>query len=79
VYFLIALHKGIHCTLNPSPHYTVLGYHRLSTSFCTYLSSISTMSNPKSVGDALAHLGWRQAMLDEIIALQNSEKAMVIL
>jgi len=37
------------------------------------------MSNPKSVGDALAHLGWRQAMLDEIIALQNSEKAMVIL
>ena len=30
------------------------------------------MSIPKTVGDALAHPGWRQAMLDEISALQNS-------
>jgi len=30
------------------------------------------MSIPKSVGDALAHPGWRQAMLDELSALQNS-------
>ena len=27
---------------------------------------------PKTVGDALAHPGWRQAMLDELSALQNS-------
>ena len=31
------------------------------------------MSIPKSVSDALANPGWRQAMLDELSALQNSE------
>jgi len=35
--------------------------------------SISFVSIPKSVGDALAHPGWRQAMLDEMNALQNNE------
>jgi len=30
------------------------------------------MSIPKSVCEALAHLGWRQAMLDELSALKNS-------
>jgi len=30
------------------------------------------VSIPKTVGDALAHLGWRQAMLDKISSFQNS-------
>ena len=30
------------------------------------------MSIQKTIGDALAHLGWHQAMLDEISVLQNS-------
>jgi len=34
--------------------------------------SISSVSIPKSVGDTLAHPGWRQAMLDEMNALQNN-------
>ncbi|WVY93382.1 hypothetical protein V8G54_032470 [Vigna mungo] len=68
----IALRKGIRSTRNPSPHYTVLSYHRLSPSFYTCLSSISSVSIPKSVGDALSHPGWRQAMLDELSALQKS-------
>ena len=68
----IALRKGIRSTRNPSPHYTVLSYHRLSPSFYTCLSSISSVSIPKSVGDALTHPGWRQAMLDELSALQKS-------
>jgi len=49
-----------------------LSYHRLSQTFYTCLSSISFVSIPKSVGDVLAHLGWRQAMLDEMNALKNS-------
>ena len=68
----IAIRKGIHSTRNPSPHYTALSYHRLSQPFYVCLSSISSVSIPKSVGDALAHLGWRQAMLDELSAFQNS-------
>ena len=66
---LIAIRKGIRSTHNLSPHYTALSYHRLSQPFYTCLSS---MSISKSVGDALAHPNWRQAMLDELSALHNS-------
>ena len=69
----IAIRKGIHSTRNHSPHYTALNYHKLSQSFYTCLSSISSVSIPKSIGDALAHPGWHQAMLDEMNALQNNE------
>jgi len=55
----IVICKGIHSTRNPSPHYTALCYHRLSQPFYTCLSCISYVSIPKSVGDALAHPGWR--------------------
>jgi len=68
----VAIRKGIRSTRNPSPHYTAFSYHRLSQPFYVCLSSISSVSIPKSVGDALAHLGWRQAMLDELNALQSS-------
>ena len=69
----IVIRKGIRSTRNPSPHYTALSYHKLSQPFYTCLSFISSMSIPKIVGDALAHSGWRQTMLDEISALQNNE------
>jgi len=69
---LIAIRKGICSTHNPSSHYTALNYHRLSQFFYACLSSISSVSIPKFVGDALVHPGWRQAMLDELIALQNN-------
>jgi len=68
----VVIRKGIRSTHNPSPHYTALSYHRLSQPFYACLSSISSVSIPKSVGDALAHPGWRQAMLDELNALQTS-------
>ena len=68
----VAIRKGIRSIHNPSPHYTTLSYHRLSQLFYACLSSISLVSIPKSVGDALAHPGWRQAMLDELSALHNS-------
>ena len=68
----IAIRKGICSTRNPSPHYTGLSYHRLSQPFNTCLSYISSVSIPKSIGDALAYPGWRQAMLDEMNALQNN-------
>jgi len=58
----ITICKGIPSTRNPSPHYTALSYHRLSQPFYTCLSSVSSVSIPKFVGDALAHPGWRQAI-----------------
>jgi len=68
----IAIRKGIRSTCNPSPHYTVLRYYRLSQPFYACLLSISSVSIPKSIGDPLAHPGWHQVMLDELNALQNS-------
>jgi len=68
----VAISKSIRSTRNPSPHYTALSYHRLSQHFYACLLSISSVSIPKSVSDVLAHPGWRQAMLDELGALQSS-------
>jgi len=68
----IAFRKGICSTRNHSPHYIALSYHRLSSPFYVCLSSISSVTIPKSVRDALAHPGWRQAILDELSALHNS-------
>lgn len=68
---LIVLRKRIYSTRNLSPHYTALSFHILSQSFCIFLSSIHNVSIPKFVGHALAHLGWCQAMFDEISVNQN--------
>lgn len=68
----IALRKGIRSTRNPSPHYVNLSYHRLSPLHYTCLSSVSSVSIPNSPGEALAHPEWRQAMIDEMCALQST-------
>jgi len=54
----IALQKGIRSTCNPSPHYVALSYHRLSSPFYTCLSSISFVTIPKFICDALVHPCW---------------------
>ena len=65
----VALHRGICSTRNPSPHYIAFSYHKLSLTFYTHLSSISFVSIPKSVCEALSHPGWHQVMLDELSVL----------
>ncbi|CAH9069280.1 unnamed protein product [Cuscuta europaea] len=66
----IATGKGIRSTRNPHPIYNCLSYHRLSPSHYAFVSSISSVSIPKTVQEALAHPGWRRAMLDEMAALE---------
>jgi len=56
----------------PCPHYNALSYHRLSQPFYSCLLSISSVSTPKSIGDALVHPRWRQTMLDEMSALKKN-------
>ncbi|XP_070044109.1 retrovirus-related Pol polyprotein from transposon RE1 isoform X1 [Nicotiana tomentosiformis] len=68
----IALQKGIRTTLNPNPHYVGLSYHRLSSPHYAFISSLYSVSIPKSTGEALSHPGWRQAMSDEMSALHTS-------
>jgi len=68
----IALRKDIRSTRNPSLHYVALSYHRLSSPLYACLLSISSTTISKFVHDALAHLGWHQAILNELSALHNS-------
>ncbi|XP_039158784.1 uncharacterized protein LOC120288727 [Eucalyptus grandis] len=46
-----------------------LSYDRLSPTFSTFVSSLSSIYVPSNVTEALAHPGWRQAMEDEMKAL----------
>jgi len=64
----IAIRKGIRSTRNPSPHYTALSYHRLSPPFYACLSSISSVSIPKFVDDALAILvGVKLCLMNSVL------------
>ena len=68
----ITFWKGICSSRNLSPHYVNVSYHRLSPVHYACVSSLSSISIPKTVGDALSHPGWRQALLDEMCALQSN-------
>ena len=69
----IALRKGNRSTNNPHPIYIFLSYHRLSSPHSTFVYAISSISLPKNTNEALSHLGWRQAMVDEMVALHSTD------
>ncbi|RVW75736.1 Retrovirus-related Pol polyprotein from transposon TNT 1-94 [Vitis vinifera] len=68
----IALWKGNWSTCNPHPIYNSLSYHRLSSSYSALVSTLSSVSLPKSTSEALSHPGWRQAIVDEMVALHSN-------
>ncbi|KAJ9565708.1 hypothetical protein OSB04_001674 [Centaurea solstitialis] len=66
----IALRKGKRsCTY---PISSVVSYDKLSSRSRSLISTLDSISIPKTVGEALAHSGWRDAMLDEINALDHN-------
>ena len=69
----IALRKGNRSTRNSHPIYNFLSYHRLSSPYSVFVSTISFVSLPKSTPEAFFHLGWRQAMVDEMTALHSND------
>nr|CAN66416.1 hypothetical protein VITISV_044133 [Vitis vinifera] len=68
-HLLIALRKGNRSTHNPYPIYNFLSYHRLSSSYSAFVSTLSSVFLPKSISEILSHPGWRQTMVDEMVAL----------
>ena len=68
----LALQKGIRSSRNTNSHYTFLSYHRLSSPHYAFVSSLSSVSISKTIGESLSHSGWRQAMVDEMSALHKS-------
>ncbi|XAR64986.1 Phospholipid-translocating ATPase [Bertholletia excelsa] len=68
----IAVRKGTRFTRNPYLIYNFLSFHCLSPVYYAFVSSLSSVSIPKNFGEALCHLGWRQAMIDERLDLEHS-------
>ncbi|RVW38069.1 Retrovirus-related Pol polyprotein from transposon RE2 [Vitis vinifera] len=68
----IALRKDNRFTRNPHPIYNFLSYHRLFSPYFAFVSTISSVSLPKSTPEALSYPGWRQAMVDEMAALHSN-------
>ncbi|KAF3633189.1 Omega-amidase NIT2 [Capsicum annuum] len=68
----VSLQKGTRSTRNANPHYTFLSYHRLSSPHYDFVSSLSSISIPKTTGEALSNSGWKHAMIDEMSALHTS-------
>jgi len=67
----IALRKGKRsCTY---PISSVVSYDKLSSRSRSLISTLDSISVPKTVGEALAHSGWRDAMIDEINALDHND------
>ena len=69
----IAIRKGTCSTSNPYPVYNFLTFHRLSLLYFAFVSTLSSVSTPKSTSEALSHLGWKQVMAEEIDALYSND------
>ena len=69
----IAIRKGTRSTSNPHPVYNFLSFHRLSLPYFAFVSTLSSVSTPKSTSEALSHPSWKQAMVEEIDALYSND------
>ena len=68
----IALRKGTRSTSNPHLIYNFLTYPRLSSPYFAFVSTLSSVYVPQTVHEALSHSGWKQAMVEEMVALHSS-------
>ena len=68
----IAVRKGTHSSRNPHHIYNFLTYHRLSSSYSAFISTLSSVSIPKTMHEVLSHPSWKQAMVEEMAALHST-------
>ena len=68
----IAIRKGTRSTCNPHHVYNFLSYHRLSLPYFVFVSTLSSVSIPTSTNEALSHLDWKQAMVEEMDAFSSN-------
>ncbi|KAJ9539489.1 LOW QUALITY PROTEIN: hypothetical protein OSB04_032222 [Centaurea solstitialis] len=66
----IALRKGKRSCTYPVDSY--VSYAKLSTASRLLVASLDSIPIPKTVGDALAHPGWRKAMIKQMNALEHN-------
>ena len=53
----ITIRKGTHFTNNPHLVYNFLNFHYLSLPYFVFVSTLSSVSTPKSTSEALSHPG----------------------
>ena len=68
---LIAVRKGTRSSRNPHPIYNFLTYHRLSSSYSAFISTLSSISLLK-LCMRHSHPGWKHAMVEEMTALHST-------
>ena len=66
---LIALRKGKRQCAYPISSF--VSYNRLSSSRCSFIASLDSISHPNTVREALSHSGWRSVMVEEMQALMT--------
>ena len=59
----IAVWKGTRSSHNPHLIYSFLTYRRLSSPYYVFISTLSSVSLPKTVHEALSRPDWKQAMV----------------
>ena len=68
----IVIQKGTRSSRNPHPIYNFLTYHRLSSPHSAFVSTLCSVSAPKTMHEALSHSDWKQAMVEEMVVLHSS-------
>ena len=66
----IALRKGKRQCVYPISSFC--SYNHLSSHSCSLIAYLVSISLPNTVLEALSHLGWRNAMMEEIQALDDN-------
>ena len=66
----IALRKGKRQCTHPISSFC--SFSHLSSYSCSFIASLDSISLPNKVTEALAHPGWRSAMIEEMNALTNN-------
>ena len=69
----IAIRKDTRSTCNLHPVYNFLSFHRLSLPYFAFVYTLSSVSTLKSTCETLSHLGWKQAMTEEMDALYSND------
>ena len=56
---------------NPHHVYNFMSYHHLSSPYSAFISTLSYVSLPNTVNEALSHPGWKHAMVEEMTVLHS--------
>ena len=68
----ITVRKGTRSSHNSHTIDNFLTYHHLSSSYSAFISTLSFVSLPKTMHEALSHPGWKQAIVEEMAALHST-------